>query len=139
MLRQILRLTVHITLAIFITTTLVAAEPMERTNTTALWFENWQGLSNATLKVSTPDGALIDIFAPTGTPRFQLRAVNPVVDGVYNYELSAATDEMVPVQNQLDNGRGKAAKKETAQSFQMGGFFIVNRGVITKRENLVEE
>ena len=116
-----------------------AAEPVERTNTTALWFESWGRLSNATLKVGSPDGSQVDVFAASGTPTFHLRDITPISDGVYRYELTAATDEMIPIKNQLDSGRGKAQKKEIAKSFQMGGFFIVTRGVITKKEDLVEE
>lgn len=123
----------------FLGSAALAAEPVERTNTSALWFESWGRLSNATLKVGAPDGTQIDVFAASGTPTFHLRDLTPITDGVYRYELTAATDEMLPIKNQLDSGRGKAQKKEVAKSFQMGGFFIVTRGVITKKEDLAEE
>lgn len=121
------------------TTAAFANEPVERTNTTTLWFEAWGTLSNATLVVSGPDGYITDITAQKGTPTFHLRDAAPVIDGVYHYELTAATDEKIKLRNQPNNGRGEAQKDEIAKPFQMGGFFIVTRGVITKKEDIVEE
>ena len=120
-------------------TAVFANEPVERTNTTTLWFESWGSLSNATLVVSGPDGSITDLAAAKGTPTFHLRDAAPVVDGVYRYELTAATTEKIKLRNQIDNGRGEAQKDEIAKPFQMGGFFIVSRGVITKKEDIVEE
>lgn len=116
-----------------------AAQPVERTNTTALWFESWGRLSNATLKIGAPDGNLTTVFAETGTPTFHLRDLSPVTDGVYRYELTAATDEMIPAKKKANNGRGEGQKDQVHKSFQMGGYFIVTRGVITKKEDLKEE
>lgn len=116
-----------------------ANEPVERTNATAIWFENWGDLSNASLTISSPDGTIQTINSDRGTPVFNLRDLEKVEDGVYNYELSAATSEKVEIKNALDNGRGAAAKKETFVPFQTNGFFIVSRGVIAKQGQIKEE
>ncbi|GGA29479.1 hypothetical protein [Neptunicoccus cionae] len=125
--------------ALLVATTAFANEPQERTDTTALWFESWGSLSNATLVVSGPDGFITNIVAEKGTPRFYLRDAAPVTDGVYRYELTAATTEKIKLRNQLNNGRGENQKDEIAKPFQMGGSFVVSRGVITKQEDIVEE
>lgn len=127
------------TAGLCLATSAFANEPVERTDTTALWFESWGSLSNATLVVSGPDGFVTNIVAEKGTPRFYLRDAAPVTDGVYRYELTAATTEKIKLRNQPDNGRGENQKDEIAKPFQMGGSFVVSRGVITKQEDIVEE
>jgi len=116
-----------------------ASDPVERTSSTALWFESWGRLSNATLTVVTPQGTHADVFAKSGSPTFHLRDINPVTDGVYRYELTAAGDKMVANTNQLDNGRGAAAKSQVPEPFRMNGIFFVTRGVISETEKQIEE
>lgn len=118
--------------------------PLQQQNATALWFENWIGLSNATLNVVAPDGSMIQIFAASGTPVYQLgqnRAANagPVLDGFYTYELTAAGDTQVKIVNPIDNGRGEAARDSHATPFAMNGSFTVSRGVIVPPEDLQEQ
>ena len=119
-------------------------EPLQQQNATALWFENWIGLSNATLNVVAPDGSMIQIFAASGTPVYQLgqnRAANagPVLDGYYTYELTAAGDTQVKIVNPIDNGRGEAARDSHATPFAMNGSFTVSRGVIIPPEDVQEQ
>ena len=114
-----------------------AAEPVERFNINTLWFENWGGLHNATLTITGPGEFRDHVFSEKGTPRFQLRA--PVKDGTYFYELSAATDEKIPVDTTLNNGRGANQPKEMAKPFHRNGFFIVSRGAISAEAALKEE
>ena len=106
-----------------------AAEPIERDNTNAVWFENWIGLKNATLKVAMPSGKIVDVYAESGTPVFKLDPADSA-DGVYGYELTAATDKLQPVVNPIDNGRGTAEKTQVAVGFAMTGAFLVSRGAI---------
>lgn len=113
------------------------AEPVEQNNSSALWFENWQGLSNATLKVVAPDGTVTTIFAASGTPVFRLEGA-PVQDGVYSYELTAATDNRVAIVNPINNGRGDAASDTVAESFVINGHITVYRGVIIQPEEIAE-
>jgi hypothetical protein len=116
-----------------------ANEPIQRTNTTTLWFENWGTLSNATLTIVGPEDTRATVFTPSGSPKFSIIDLTPVADGIYSYELSAATDEKVTIKNPINNGRGKAAKKEISKPFHLNGSFIVSRGVITKKEEIIEE
>lgn len=115
-----------------------AANPVQQHNSNAVWFENWTGLSNATLTVVAPDGRITQIEAASGTPVFQLSGAE-VVDGVYRYELRAATQEQVRIVNQIDNGRGEAQRDSAAVPFLLNGSFTVSRGVIITPEDIKEE
>ena len=122
----------------FLTAPAWAADPVEQHNSNALWFENWVGLSNATLTVVAPNGKAEKIFAAHGTPVFELSGYD-VADGVYSYELSAATDETREVVNQIDNGRGDAVRNTEAVPFVLSGRFVVSRGVIITPEETTED
>ena len=76
----------------------MAANPVKQHNSNAVWFENWTGLSNATLVVSAPDGTVTTVAAPSGTPVFQLSG-SEVADGIYRFELTAASEERVKIVN----------------------------------------
>ncbi|APZ54048.1 hypothetical protein [Salipiger abyssi] len=112
-------------------------EPVEQHNSNALWFENWTGLSNAKLTISAPDGEIIAIEADGGTPVYRLSG--EVSDGVYRYELSAATDEQVKIVNPINNGRGADQRDTVAKPFYMEGSFTVARGVIITPELVLED
>ena len=113
-------------------------EPVQLHNSNAIWFENWTGLSNATLTVVAPNGEVFEIFASTGTPVFQLSG-RDVFDGVYQYELRAATDETRKIVNPIDQGRGDAQREEVAVPYYTTGHFVVERGVIITPEVIKEE
>lgn len=115
-----------------------AASPVEQHNSNALWFENWSGLRNATLVVSDPNGTLTTIAAAAGTPVFQLSGAD-IADGIYRFELSAATDEQVKILNPQNNGRGAAQTDSMAKSFYLNGSFTVSRGVIITPEEITED
>lgn len=112
-------------------------DPVQQHNSNALWFENWIGLGNATLVVSGPDGKVSQVFAKEGTPVFELGR-GEVLDGIYRYELKAATEETVKIVNPIDNGRGDPATSRQAP-FYMNGSFTVSRGVIITPNEIREE
>ena len=60
------------TLAIFGAGAAWAVDPVQQHNSNAVWFENWIGLSNASMVVAAPNGKIIEIFAKSGTPVFEL-------------------------------------------------------------------
>ncbi len=104
-------------------------EPVQQSNSNAIWFENWTGLSNAHMNVTMPNGKVTTITAENGTPVFRLSG-DTILDGVYFYEVSAATDEMEDIVNPINNGRGEDAKTERNKAFYMTGRFVVSRNVI---------
>lgn len=115
-----------------------ASEPVQQHNSNALWFENWGGLTKATLKVLSPDGQMTELYTEAGTPVYQLPG-RDVLDGVYSYELSAATSEQETIVNQINNGRGDAARETVAKSYYASGRFVVSRGVIIAPDDIKEE
>lgn len=114
-----------------------AVEPVEQHNSNAFWFVNWVGLSNATLTVAEPDGHIVKIYAKDGTPVYQLKG--EVQDGVYRYEMSAATDKRVKIVNPIDTGRGEDQPDTRAVPYYTTGHFVVERGVIITPEDIKEE
>lgn len=116
----------------------VEPQPVQQNNSNAVWFENWTGLRQATMAVATPSGEMISIYAASGTPVFELRG-NEVMDGIYRYELSAATDEEVKIVNKTNDGRGDASRDTAAKPFYLSGVFVVQRGVIVQLEEIIEE
>jgi len=119
-------------------TAALAATPVEQHNSNAVWFENWTGLRNASLVVAAPDGSLITVEAAAGTPVFQLSGAD-ILDGIYRYELSAASDEQVKIVNPQNDGRGEAQSDSMAKPFYMNGHFTVSRGVIITPEEVTED
>lgn len=115
----------------------LTVDPVQQHNSNAVWFENWTGLSNGTLVVAAPNGKITEIHAVSGTPVFELDRAS-VQDGIYRFELKAATEETVEVVNPVDNGRGEIATSQ-AKPFYMNGFFVVSRGVIITPEEIRED
>lgn len=115
-----------------------SAEPVAQHNTNAFWFENWGDLSNGALRVVMPNGKMSDVQASSGTPVFQLSGTD-VQDGVYAYELTAATSEQTEITNPINNGRGDKASNTAAKPFYMNGVFHVSRGVIITPEIISED
>ena len=115
-----------------------AVDPVQQNNSTALWFENWVGLSNATLVVAEPGGKVTQLFVERGTPVYELDRAE-ARDGVYTYELRAATEETVAKVNSFDNGRGSIERDTAAKPFYMSGSFTVSRGIIIRPEEIKEE
>ena len=113
-------------------------EPVQLHNSNAVWFENWIGLSNATLSVTAPNGETIEVFAASGTPVFQLSG-RDIQDGYYRYELRAATEEQKKIVNATNQGRGDAQRDSVAVPYYATGNFLVERGVIVIPEDIKEE
>lgn len=126
-------------IALFLTSAAFSQEiaPVQQNNSNTVWFENWVGLNNGTLKITIPGGELVEVFAPSGTPVFELTG-REVVDGIYRYELSAATNNEIKIVNPINNGRGDAARDTAAVPFYLSGAFHVARGVIVQPENIKE-
>ena len=115
-----------------------AADPVQQHNSNAIWFENWIGLSNGSLRVASPEGEMFDVFAEDGTPVFELSG-SDFVDGVYRYELRAATDELVKNRNKSMVGRDSQEPREYVNKpFYRTGYFVVERGVIITPEETEE-
>lgn len=116
----------------------LAAEPVQQHNSNAVWFENWIGLSNASMTVAAPNGKIVTIYAESGTPVYQL-SPDEAQDGVYRFELSAATEERIEIVNDVNNGREDPGDGTMAKPYYTTGHFVVSRGVIITPEEVSEE
>lgn len=116
----------------------LAADPVQQNNSNAVWFENWIGLSNGMMRVASPDGDITDVFADTGTPVFELPA-SDAVDGIYRYELRAATEEMVKNRDYDESGTLGSDEEYIPKALYRTGFFMVERGVIIRPEDMPQE
>ena len=77
----------------------------QRLSDTQIGFDPGGNYGNYVLTVSGPNGFHASASSKTGTPTIDLRRVGTFDDGVYTYQLTASTDEKVPVRGALDNGR----------------------------------
>ena len=125
-------------LAVATASPVFAADPVQQHNSSAVWFENWIGLSNATLVVAAPNGAITQIQAPSGTPVFELDRAG-AIDGVYRYELRAAPEQTVKIVNPVESGRGDAQRDSQSVPFYASGQFVVERGAIITPEDITED
>lgn len=116
----------------------LAADPIQQHNSTAVWFDNWVGLSNATLTIQAPTGKITVVEAQAGTPVFYLDRAD-TTDGVYRFSLTAATEDTIKIVNPINNGRGDAASDSQRVPFSMTGSFVVSRGVIVTPEIVSED
>lgn len=107
-----------------------AVDVIERSNASALWFDGGQQMTNAQLTITGPEGFTASVDASRGLPSFRMQGAGPMKDGLYKYVLTAATNERITLENQIDNGRGDAARDFAFKPFSKYGAFRVSRGAI---------
>ena len=95
--------------------------------------------SNLTLTISGPNGLHASAHHRTGSPSIDLRKLGTIDDGDYLYQLTAATDEKVPVRTALDNGRDGGPTTSTLKSVSTSGQFQVKGGAIVKQDASARE
>ena len=93
---------------------------------------------NFTLSVSGPNGFQASASARREVPTIDLRRFGAFDDGMYNYQLTASTDEKVPVRTSLDNGRD-GPTDSVLRTVSASGVFHVARGTIQKFDPTVPE
>jgi hypothetical protein len=99
---------------------------------TEIGFEIAGPYSNLTLTVTGPNGINARAHSRTGSPLIDLRKIGAVDDGEYNYQLTASTDDKIPVRTGLDNGRDGGATDSMFKSASTSGHFHVKGGTIVK-------
>jgi hypothetical protein len=105
---------------------------------TEVVFELTGPYSNLTLTVSGPNGLNASAHHRTGSPSIDLRKLGTIDDGDYLYQLTAATDEKIPVRTALDNGRDQGPTTSMLKSVSTSGHFQVKGGSIVKADPSVE-
>jgi len=99
---------------------------------TEIGFEILGRYSNLTLTVSGPNGINASAHHRTGSPLIDLRKIGTVDDGEYNYQLTASTDDKIPVRTGLDDGRDGGPTTSMLKSVSTSGNFQVKGGTIVK-------
>jgi hypothetical protein len=100
------------------------------------------GYSNAKLSVAGPDGRVLSASAKSGGTAIDLGGKNAMGDGVYNYEITAATPEKRSVKVTETNGRDVKPDMQGEISVQVSdqasGTFVVEGGRIVDTSNITE-
>ena len=99
---------------------------------TSVGFELKGTYSNLTLTISGPRDFHASAFARGGSPAIDLRRYGPLEDGLYTYELTAATAERVKTRTRLNDGRAASSPIEALQPAALSGTFRVQNGAIVK-------
>jgi hypothetical protein len=111
----------------------------QRLSDTQIGFDPSGSYGNYTLTVTGPNGFQAHASSKTGTPSIDLRRFGTFDDGIYNYQLTASSDEKVPVRTALDNGRGGGPTDSMLKSVATSGQFEVKGGTIVKYDPAVRE
>jgi hypothetical protein len=100
-----------------------------------LGFDLKSRYSNFTFTVTGPAGFSAQEFSSSSPPSLDIRKFNDLPDGVYVYQLSAATDEKIRTYTPPDNnGRDGTPAGTVLKSASLTGSFLLTKGVITTRE-----
>jgi hypothetical protein len=106
---------------------------------TEVGFDIAGSYSNLTLTISGPHGLRASASSRSGSPLVDLRKLGTVDDGDYLYQLTAATDEKIPVRGGLDNGRDRGAATSMLKGVSTSGHFQVKGGMIVKHDPSARE
>jgi hypothetical protein len=121
--------------AIGLSTACLAAEDMvaaEQFSGANVGFLLKGSLSNTTLTVSGPDDFHASVFSKTGAAAIDLSTLGPLEDGIYSYQLTAATNQPAKVRTLLNNGRDSKEQITPRMGMAMSGTFMVKDGKIVK-------
>ncbi len=106
---------------------------------TVVGFETGSGYSNFNLTVTGPNGFHASAAAKDAAPSIDLRRSGAFDDGMYNYQLTASSDEKVPLRTPLDNGREGAQSNSMLRPVSASGVFHVKGGTIMKFDTAAKE
>jgi hypothetical protein len=100
---------------------------------TEIGFDAGGTYSNFTLTIAGPNGIQASASSKSGAPSIDLKRLSAPDDGLYTYQLSASTDEKVPLRSGLDDGRPQRATA-MLRSVSTSGSFEVKSGTIVKAD-----
>jgi hypothetical protein len=101
---------------------------------TQIAFDAGGGLSNFTLSIAGPNRIHASASAKNSAPSIDLKRLGTVDDGIYTYQLTASTDEKIPVRSPLDNGRSSPPVTAALKVVSTTGHFQVKGGIIVKAD-----
>ena len=80
---------------------------------------------NVTLSIAGPGGYYAQAFAKAGMPMIKLSQHGPVADGLYIWQVTAATDELIEVR---DKGLRSGSTKPSGYRRASPGMIRINKG-----------
>ena len=106
---------------------------------TQIGFEPGATYGNYTLTVTGPNGFHATASSKSGAPSIDLRRFGALEDGIYNYHLTASSDEKVPLRSTLDNGRDGGPANSMLKGRVGERVFHVKGGTIVKSDPAARE
>jgi hypothetical protein len=97
---------------------------------TQVGFELKGTFRHVTLSISGPNAFHVSAEARRRAPTIDLARAGPVEDGLYTYQLHAASDDRVKLRTTLDNGRDGKEPDEISRGIASSGVFRVRNGAI---------
>jgi len=110
-----------------------------RLSETQIGFDLGGSYGNYTLTVTGPNGFHAIASSKTGTPAIDLRRIGAFDDGMYNYQLTASSDDKIAVRTALDDGREGGPTRSMLKGVAMSGHFEVKGGTIVKYDSSARE
>ena len=109
-------------------------KPTRKFSETVITVDPGGAFSNYTLTVTGPHGFHATASSKSEVPSIDLRHTGGFEDGTYHYQLTASSNERVPVRDTLNNGRTGKRPDSMAGSVSTGGVFHVKGGTIVKSD-----
>ncbi len=112
---------------------------VNRSRGTQVAFELTGAYSRISVRIGGPGGFHTIAYSDAGVPVIDLAKSGIPADGIYEYEVKAATDERMPDAIRLNNGRGAVAPKPVYRTASISGSFIVIDGAIKALPDISED
>lgn len=104
---------------------------------TRLYFDGEPSYFNYSVRVTGPNGYVGEVFSARRPPSFRLSDHGAVDDGVYRYEVTAATREVVQYstpRSRSTNGRDATSQEPRIGIASDGSFRVVNGQIFASSE-----
>jgi hypothetical protein len=99
---------------------------------TVIGFDPGGSYSNYTLTIAGPNGIHASASSRNSVPSIDLKRIGELDDGLYTYQMTASTDEKIPVRSRLDNGRSSPIATSMLKVVSTSGQFEIKGGTIVK-------
>jgi hypothetical protein len=106
---------------------------------TIVGFKLKESYSDVSLSISGPHHLHANAHARGAAPSVDLRQFGRPEDGLYHYQLNAATNEAVRSNTKHDNGRGDRERGEMRRGVATSGVFWVKNGAIVQHDRNARE
>ena len=106
---------------------------------TRVAFELTGPYSRISVRIGGPGGFHAAAYSDDAVPMIDLARSGTPADGVYKYEVKAATNERMPDAVRLNDGRGAVAPRPIYRTASVSGSFVVIDGAIKAPADISED